>query len=120
MKLERLLLVGLVLVLAAGMAVPDNALARGGGGGRGGGRGGKGRGGKGRKGRDGKAPDRKDLITQIEGDLREADRDDRVFDGRKADFEAGSRDRREEVLARHRRRGEDARRSSDVRPEVSL
>ncbi len=121
MKIERLLLVGLVLVLAAGMAIPDPALARGGGG-KGGGRGGRGggRGGKGKRGRDGEQMDRKTLITSLEGDLREDDRNDRILDGRKANFEDGGRERREEVLARHRRRGEDARRSADVRSEVSL
>jgi hypothetical protein len=119
MKLNRTVLVMLALALSGGLVAPDSAMARGGGGKGGGGRGGKGKGGKRGKGKDGKQMDRKGLIAQLETEMRESDRDERMTDGRKDNFDEGQRERREEVLARHRRRGEDARRATDSRNEVS-
>ena len=121
MRLDK---VGLLILVAllGGLAVPEGALARGGGGGGrgGGGRGGGGRGGGrgGFKGRNGDDLDRKGLIEVAEEDMRNSDRDQRFATGRKADFDMVQRTKREEVLARHRRMGEDSRRQEDARLDV--
>lgn len=118
MKKRHWFLVALVALLAGGAALPDSAFARGGGGGgRGGGRGGRG-GARGKRNRDGKELDRRGVIEALEEEMRAEDRDQRFTTGRRANFDTGHRERREEVLARHRRRGEDARRSDDGRLEV--
>ena len=115
---RRWFLLAVVVLLVGGFALPDDAFARGG---RGGGRGGRGRGGGrgGRNGDDGQPLDRKALIETVEGDMRNLDRDLRFQGGRRANFEGILRQRREEVLARHRHMGEDSRRDEDARREVS-
>ena len=112
------ILLAIAALLAGGLSLSGDAFARGGGGGgRGGGRGGGG-GARGKRSKNGKQLDRKELIEQLEEEMRAADRDQRFTTGRKTNFETGHRERRVEVLARHRRRGEDARRSDDSPPEV--
>ncbi len=119
MRAEKVLLLVLAGLVAGGLALPVDALARGGGGGgHGGGHGGHG-GGRGKyKGKDGKDVDRPTLIETAEVDMHNADRDSRFQSSRKADFEAVLKAKREEVLAKHRHMGEDSRRQEDSRLEV--
>lgn len=134
MRLNKILLLVGVAVMAGGLALPDDAFARGGGGGggrggggggggaggagRGGGGRGTGRGGRGKKG-DGSQMDRPSLIEKAEEDAHTADRESRFQSGRKATFDEVQRAKREEVLTRHRRMGEDSRRQQDSRIEVA-
>jgi hypothetical protein len=120
MRVVKILLLILVVLLVVGMALPEDAFARGGRGGGRGGRGGRG-GGRGRfKGKDGKdIVDRAALIETAEGEMHGEDRENRFQNGRKSDFETILKARREEVLARHRRMGEDTRRQEDSRLEVA-
>ncbi len=116
MRTEKVLLLVLVALLVGGLALPVDAFARGGGGGKGG----RGKGGRGKyKGKDGKDIDRPTLIETAEGDMHAADRDGRFQSTRKSDFDAVLRSKREEVLAKHRHMGEDSRRQEDSRLEVS-
>jgi len=121
MRLKRVLLLLCVAILGGGIALPEGALARGGGGG-GGGRGGGGRGGagrgKGKKGSDGQPMDRPQLLEKAEADMHLSDREARFQSGRKATFDEVQKTKREEVLSRHRRMGEDSRRQQDSRIEV--
>jgi len=118
MRIVKVLLAVLVVLLVLGMALPDDAFARGGGRG---GRGGRGGGGRGRfKGRDGKEiVDRAALIETAEAEMHNEDRENRFQSGRKSDYDAVLASKREEVLARHRRMAEDTRRQEDSRLEVS-
>jgi hypothetical protein len=123
MRTEKVLLLVLAALVVGGLALPVDALARGGGGGGGGGgHGGHGGHGGGRgkyKGKDGKDIDRPTLIETAETDMHNGDRDARFQSARKSDFEAVLKAKREEVLARHRHMGEDSRRQEDSRLEVS-
>jgi hypothetical protein len=124
MRLKRVLLLLCVAILGGGVALPEGALARGGGGGGGGGgRGGGGRGGGGRgKGKrgggEGQPMDRAQLLEKAEADMHLSDREVRFQTGRKATFDEVQKTKREEVLSRHRRMGEDSRRQQDSRIEV--
>jgi len=117
---KMLLMLGLAM-LAGGGALSESAQARGGGGGGGrggGGRGGAGRG-KGKRGSDGQPMDRPQLLEAGEAEMHTADREKRFQSGRKATFDDVQKTKRNEVLDRHRRMGEDSRRQQDSRNEVS-
>jgi hypothetical protein len=122
MRSKNLAVFALLALLTGGaiLVMVDDADARGGGrGGRGGG--GRRGGGRGRYGRkDGGEVDRPDLIKLAEEEMRNSDRDERFSSGRKAVFDDVLQRKREEVMARHRRMGEDTRRAADARIEVSL
>jgi len=124
MNRGRRFLVFLASLSLLAFLVPGGAFAGGGGGGGGGGgRGGRGGGrgtgrGKGKGGGDEDMKSRPDLIRELEEKMRASDRDARFSAGRKADFNAVSRDNREVVLKAHRRTGENARRSADSRLEA--
>jgi len=107
---RRVLLVGGVLAVLA-LLVPEELLARGGGGRRGGGRG--------KKGRGGEVLDRKGLVQESEEEMRNADRDLRLQTGRRGHLDSLLEEQRREVLVRNRHRGEDARRDLDARREVA-
>jgi hypothetical protein len=124
MRIKKLLLLLGLALLAGGGALSESAHARGGGGGGGGGgRGGGGRGGagrgKGKKGSDGNPMDRAQTIEAGESEMHTSDRDKRFTSGRKSTFDDIQKTKRNEVLDRHRRMGEDSRRQQDSRNEVS-
>lgn len=121
MRLKKMLLLLGLAILTGGGALSESAQARGGGGGggrSGGGRGGAGRG-KGKRGSDGQPMDRPQLIEAGEAEMHTADRDRRFQSGRKSTFDEVQKAKRNEVLDRHRRMGEDSRRQQDSRNEVS-
>ena len=110
MRWNRRILLGLAALLAAAMLVPEDAEARGGGGRRGG---------KGKRGKNGEVLDRRGVIDEAEDTMRNSDRDRRLLEGRKAHLDGTLAERRQEVLDRNRRRGEDSRRDRDSQREVS-
>ncbi|MHC4820909.1 MAG: hypothetical protein ACYTDX_04215 [Planctomycetota bacterium] len=115
---KRTLLTLFAAAVAGAFAVStDNVFARGGGGrgGRGGGRGG--RGGRG-KGGD-KEMTRKEMIEEVEKQMRESDRSTCLEEGSRKTFDAG-RDKAQKAALNHQRReGEDARRAKDSKLEAT-